>query len=254
MIPHLPKPKLEKEEENKALFVIEALSPGYGATIGNALRRVLLSSLQGSAITKVKVAGASHEYSTISGVYEDVMSILLNLKQLRFRMHDEEPQQATLKVKGEKEVKGKDFDFPTQVELKNPDLHIATLTDKKASLEIEVQIEKGVGYMTGEDMKSRLKGKPEIGVVYTDAIFTPVHKVSFRVENMRVGERTDFDKLFLEVETDGTVSPREAFAKASEILLEHFALFHDTFPSQEEEDTKKKKTTYEKAKKGKKTK
>jgi len=226
MIPLPRKPKIVKEEKNKAVFEIEALYPGYGVTIGNSLRRALLSSLFGAAVTQMKIKGIPHEFSTIPGVLEDVIQIMLNLKQLRFKIYTEEPQKATLKMKGEKKVKGSDFEIPAQLELVNKDCHIATLTDKKAELEIEIQIEKGTGYSSRENRK---KEKLEIGVIPLDAIFTPVRKVAFRVENMRVAERTDFDRLFLEVETDGTISPEQAFFQASDILVRHFSLFCETF-------------------------
>ena len=151
---------------------------------------------------------------------------MLNLKKLRFKIFSDEPQKATLKVKGEKEVKGSDFKLPSQVELVNKNCHIATLTAKSAELEMEITIEKGIGFSQSE---ARKKEKSEIGAIALDAIFTPVKRVSYRVENMRVGERTDFDRLFLELETDGIISPEEAFQKASEILLNHFSLLEDTF-------------------------
>jgi DNA-directed RNA polymerase subunit alpha len=230
MIP-LPKiPKIIEKKENKAVFEIEALYPGYGVTIGNALRRVLLSSLQGAAITQVKIKGISHEFSTIPGVLEDVISIILNLKQLRFKMFAEEPQKGFLKVSGEKEVKGSDFQLPTQVQIVNKEAKVATLTDKKAKLEMEIQIEKGVGY---EPVERRKKGKLEIGTIALDAIFTPIKRVSYRVENMRVGERIDYDRLFLEIETDGTILPEEALFQASKILENHFTLFSETFKLEE---------------------
>jgi len=224
------KPKIIKKEKNKAIFEIEALYPGYGVTIGNSLRRVLLSSLEGAAVTKVKIKGISHEFSTIPGILEDVITLMLNLKQLRFKMFTSEPQKATLKVKGEKEVKGSDFELPAQLELVNKDCHIATLTSKSAQLEMEIQIEKGIGYVPREVRK---KEKLEIGTIPLDAIFTPVKRVALRIENMRVAERTDFDRLFLEVETDGTISPEEAFYQASEILVSHFNLFFQTFKKEE---------------------
>lgn len=224
MIPLPNNPKIVKKEKNKALIEIEALYPGYGVTIGNSLRRVLLSSLEGAAITQMKIKGVSHEFSTIPGVLEDVIQIMLNLKKLRFKMVGEEPLKATLKVKGEREIKGADFELPSQVELVNPDCHIATLTEKKAQLEMEIQIEKGIGYLARERRK---KEKLPIGTILIDAIFTPVKRVSFRVENMRVGERTDFDRLFLEIETDGTISPVEAFVKACEVLTSHFTFFQE---------------------------
>lgn len=223
------KPKIvEKKEENEVLFEINSLYPGYGVTIGNSLRRVLLSSLSGAAVTKVKITNVNHEFSTISGVMEDVITIILNLKELRFRVHSDEPQTARLKVKGEMEVKGSHFEVPTQVELVNPDVHIATLTDKKASLDMEIEIEKGMGYSSAEDRKEE---KLEVGQIIIDSIFTPVKRVNFHVENMRVGKRTDYDRLFIQIETDKTISPEDALFQAVDILKEHF----DQLSSFEEE-------------------
>jgi DNA-directed RNA polymerase subunit alpha len=237
MIP-LPKaPKIIKKEKNKATFEIEALYPGYGVTIGNALRRVLLSSLEGAAVTQMKIKGVPHEFTTIPGVLEDVVTIMLNLKQLRFKMIGEEPQKATLKVKGEKEVKGADFELPAQLELVNPDHHVATLTSKNAKLEMEILVEKGVGYLPRERKR---KEKLEIGVIPVDAIFTPVKRVAMRTENMRVGERTDFDRLFLEIETDGTITPEEAFLKASEILINQFSFLKENLEKHEKKTQRKK--------------
>jgi DNA-directed RNA polymerase subunit alpha len=218
-LPHPP--KIVKKEGNKAIFEIEALHPGYGVTIGNSLRRVLLSSLEGAAVTQMKIKGVSHEFSAIPGVLEDVITIMLNLKQLRFRLFATEPQKAVLKVKGEKEVKGSDFTIPAQVELANKNCLLATLTSKSAELEMEIQIEKGIGYSSRE---TRQKEKLEIGAIPVDAIFTPVKRVSYRIENMRVGERTDYDRLFLEIETDGIITPEQALWQACEILVKHFSL------------------------------
>jgi len=218
------------------MFEIESLYPGYGVTIGNSLRRVLLSSLPGAAATQVKIKGVQHEFSTIPGVSEDGITIMLNLKQLRFKLFADEPQKAMLKVKGEKEVKGSDFEFSPQVELVNPDAHLATLTTKSAELEIEILIEKGLGYESRESRKKPsdyLQKKLEIGVISLDSIFTPVKRVAFKVENMRVGERTDFDRLFLEIETDGTITPEDAFSQATEILLNHFNLLSQSFKREE---------------------
>lgn len=251
------KSKVIQKEKNKAVFEIEALYPGYGITIGNSLRRVLISSLEGAAVTQVKIKNVSHEFSVIPGVLEDVINIMLNLKQLRFKIFTKEPQKALLKVKGEKKVKGSDFKLPSQLELINKEAHIATLTDKKAGLEIEIQVSKGIGYVSKE---ARKKEKLEVGVVLLDAIFTPVKRVAFRVENMRVGKRTDFDKLFLEIETDGTVSPQQAFSRSSEILFKHFDLFFETFKEKEkplvkkEKEKPRKSKKHEKKKKRKKTK
>jgi len=241
-LPHPP--KVIKKEGNKATFEIEALYPGYGVTIGNSLRRVLLSSLSGVAVTQVKIKGVPHEFSTIPGILEDAIILMLNVKQMRFRILTEEPQTATLKVKGEKEVKGSDFNLPSQVELVNKSCHIATLTEKSAELEMEIKIEKGTGYLPKE---ARRKEKTEIGVIPLDAIFTPVKRVSTKVENMRVGERTDFDRLFLEIETDGTITPEAAFFQASEVLVTHFSLLSDAFQKEAEKpvpvpEKKKRKT------------
>jgi len=267
-LPHTP--KIVKKEGNKAVFEIEALHPGYGITIGNSLRRVLLSSLEGAAVTQVKIKGVSHEFSTIPGVLEDVITIMLNLKQLRFKLFSNEPQKATLKVKGEKSAKASDFKLPSQVELVNKNCHIATLNTKSAELEMEIQIEKGIGYSARETRKKTagsLPEKLEIGAILLDASFTPVKRVSFRVENMRVGERTDFDRLFLEIETDGIIEPEDAFYQASEIMINHFSLFVSTFQPKAEPSKAKEKSTSkpkkekpvkkaknEKKKKGKKTK
>ncbi len=251
------KPKVIEKDKNKAVFEIEALYPGYGVTIGNSLRRVLLSSLEGAAVTQMKIKGVAHEFSTIPGILEDVVSIMLNLKQLRFKAYVKDPQNATLKIKGEKEVKGSDFKLPPQVELLNKSAHIATLTSKSAELDMEITIERGLGYRSRETRKAR--EKLEIGAIPLDAIFTPTRKVGFRVENMRVGERTDYDRLFLEVETDGTITPEAAFFKASEILVSHFSLLAENFKMAEkipepEPSLKKKKTAPKNPKKHAKTK
>jgi len=230
-------PRIIEKKGNKAVFEVEALYPGYGVTIGNSLRRVLLSSLPGAAVTQFKIKGVQHEFSTIPGILEDMISIMLNLKKLRFKIYTDEPQKATLKIKGEKEVKGSDFELPSSVELVTKDANIATLTSKSAELDMEILIEKGLGYQSVESRKkpaANPQERLEIGVIPLDAIFTPVKKVAFKVENMRVGERTDFDRLFLELETDGTISPEDAFAQASETLVKHFDLLFQTFKREKE--------------------
>ena len=224
MIPLPLLPKIIQKGKNQAVLQIQGLYPGYGVTVANALRRVLLSSMEGVAVTEVKIKGVSHEFSTIPGVLEDVIIILLNLKNLRFKIHEGSSHKVELKVKGEKKVKGSDFKLFPQIELANPDLHLATITDKKTELSIEIKIEKGIGY---EPKEQRHIKKSEIGSILLDAIFTPIKNVSFQIESMRVGERTDFDKLSLEVQTDGTISPEEAFYKASEILIKHFNLIFE---------------------------
>jgi len=236
----LPKPlKIINKKDNWAQFEIQGLYPGYGITIGNSLRRVLLSSLGGAAITQVKIKDVHHEFSTMPGVLEDVITIVMNLKKLRFKIHSDEPQKAFLKIKGEKKVKGSDFKIPTQLELKNKSAHIATLTSAKSKLEMEIQVENGIGY---EPVERRKKQKKlEIGIIPIDAIFTPIKKVSYKVENMRVGERTDFDRLKLDIETDGTINPEQAFFQASDLLVKHFSLINDVFKSEEKLVEKKEK-------------
>jgi DNA-directed RNA polymerase subunit alpha len=221
MIPLSQPTKIVESKQNKGVFVVEGLYPGYGITVGNSLRRVLLSSLEGGAVTQVKIKGVSHEFATMPGVLEDVITIILNIKQLRFRMYENEPQKATLKVKGEREVTAGDFELPASLKLINPELLLATLTEKSTELEMEIQVEKGIGYVPAEQHK---KEKQEIGSIALDAIFTPVRRVSSRVENMRVGDRTDFDRLTLEIETDGTVTPEGAFYQAVDVLLKQLEI------------------------------
>ncbi len=217
----LTKPtKMKIKDKNCAIFVVEKLYPGYGTTLGNSLRRVLLSSIEGAAVTKMKIKGVSHEFSTIPGVLESALEIMLNVKKLRFKMIGKEPQKAILEVKGEKEVKGKDFQLPAQLELVNKDCKIATLTSKNAKLEMEIWVEKGIGYLPREE---RLREEKEVGVILVDAIFSPVKRVALNVEKMRVEKRTDFERLILEVETDGTISPKDAFLRACDILISHFS-------------------------------
>jgi DNA-directed RNA polymerase subunit alpha len=217
-------PKVIQKKKNQAIFEVEALYPGYGVTVGNALRRVLLASLQGAAVVEVKIKGAAHEFSTMDGVLEDTIMILLNIKNLRFKIFEGTEHKVTLKVKKEGEVFGSDFECPTQVKLANPELHIATITDKKTELEIELTIQKGIGYVPKDQMKTK---KGEIGVMSVDAIYTPIKNVNFAVENMRVGDRTDFDKLSLSIETDGTITPEEAFFEACDILIKHFNIIFE---------------------------
>ena len=225
-----------KEKDNYAQFSIEGLYPGYGVTIGNALRRVLLSSMEGAAVLEVKIKGVEHEFSTIPGVLEDVINICLNLKKLRFKIYTDEPQKATLQAKGKKEIKGGDFEIPSQLELVNKDLHIATLTSKDARLEMEILVGKGIGY---EPVEERKKGKVEIGKILLDAVYTPIKRVSYKVENMRVGKRTDFDRLLLEIETDGTISPKESLLKAIEILVNHYQFLRENLQAFKRNEEKK---------------
>lgn len=239
MIPLPSLPKITKKEKNIGIFEIEGLYPGYGVTLGNSLRRVLLSSLEGAAVTEMKIKGVQHEFSTIPGVLEDVLTIMLNIKQLRFKIFSSEPQKAVLKVKGEKKVQGSDFNLPPQLELINKDFHIATLTSKSSNLEIEILVEKGLGYRSRQMKKSR--ERTEVGVIPVDAIFTPVRRVGLKVENMRVGERTDYDRIFIEIETDGTISPEEAFVQAASILAQQFSFLEGKLETKKEEKSVEKK-------------
>lgn len=215
------KPHVIKQEGNHTVFEIKPCYPGYGVTLGNSLRRVLLSSLPGAAITSVKIKGVSHEFSTIPYVLEDVVQIILNLKQIRIKMHTEEPVMLLLKVKGEKEVKAGDIEKTSDVEVINKNTHIATLTDKKAELEMEIRAEKGRGYLPVE---KRVKEKMEIGTIAIDAVFSPVKKINYEVEDMRVGEHTDYNRLVIDIETDGSINPEDALTQSAQILSDHFAL------------------------------
>lgn len=219
-LPNAPK-VIKQVTPFRALLEIDKLYPGYGLTIGNALRRVMLSSLPGAAVTSVKIKDVNHEFSTLPGIREDMVEIILNLKQIRFVVHSDEPQSVTIKVKGEKEVSAKDIKTSSQVEVVNPDAHIATLTAKNASLEMELNIEKGLGYVTVE---SRRRDKQETGVIAIDAIFTPIKMVKFDVEDMRVGDKTNYNRLIFDIETDGTIAPDDALKNASDLLMEHLKM------------------------------
>jgi len=218
------------KEEHQATLVVEPCFQGYGTTLGNALRRVLLSSLPGAAVTAVKITGAQHEFSTLPNIKEDILELILNLKQLRLRVHSEEPVRLNLKKTGEGKVKAKDIEANADVEIVNPDLHIATITDESGELEMEIIAARGRGFVTTED-----RGKEkEIGVIGIDSIFTPVKSVGYQVVDTRVGQITNFDKLMLTVETDGTITPKDAIEQATKLLLEHFELFRDLSVKREE--------------------
>lgn len=211
------KPKVILDEDNKGIFEIDGFYPGFGYTIGNSLRRIILSSLPGAAVTSVKINGVDHEFSSIKGIKEDVVMIMLSIKRLRIKMITDEPQTITLKAKGAKEVTAKDLETPGQVEIMNPELLIATLTDKDSELEIEMVVEKGLGFIS-RDMSNR--NKVDIGTIILDANFTPIRRVSYEVENMRVGDRTDFNRLRISLETDGSISPKESLEKSINIMIE----------------------------------
>jgi DNA-directed RNA polymerase subunit alpha len=210
----------EVKGEHEATFQVDGLYPGYGVTLGTALRRVLLSSLPGAAVTLVKIQGIEHEFSTIPGMQEDVITLLLRLKQLRFRLTQLEPQTVRLRAKGEREVYARDLQTPTGVDVVNPDFLVATLTKKSASLEMELQVEAGVGYVPRE---KRNPEKMEVGTIALDAIFTPVRKVTMEVEDMRVGTETNYNRLRMTIETDGSITPQAAWQQAIAILQQQFA-------------------------------
>jgi len=207
------------EENNVGVFTVEGLYPGYGVTVGNSLRRALLSSLPGAAITQIKIKGVDHEFSTIPGMQEDVVEFTLNLKKVRFHFFADEPQVLRLHVKGGEEVKAGRIESTALVRVVNPDVHLATLTKKNAELEMELTVEKGRGYSPAE---TRYTERLPIGAIVLDAIFSPIRNVEFSVENMRVGDRTDFNRLKLKIETDGSISPSGAFHKAGNVLKDHF--------------------------------
>ncbi len=209
------KPRVVTESERMGTYEIDGLYPGYGFTLGNSLRRIILSSLPGAACTHVKIAGISHEFSTIEGVKEDVVTILLNLRKIRLRILTDEPQTLTLSVKGPNVVTAADFKLPGQVEVLNPEQHIADVTGK-VTFDLELHAERGLGYVSKE---AHQKERVDIGMIALDAIFSPIRRVNYEVENMRVGDRTDFNRLRLLIETDGTITPREAIERSIETMI-----------------------------------
>jgi DNA-directed RNA polymerase subunit alpha len=213
---------LLKQDKDYAELVMEPLEQGYGHTLGNALRRVLLSSLPGAAITAVKIAGARHQFATLEGLEQDIVELILNLKQVRLRYEGAEPVTARIKMTGAGTIRAADIQVPATVQLVNPDLELAKLTEAKAKLEAELTIEGGTGYSMAEERQSTT-----IGVIPMDALFSPVIRVAYKVEATRVGRRTDFDKLILQVWTDGTLEPPEAVNQAAQILVAHFKQIYD---------------------------
>lgn len=223
----IEKPKVDivelSEDYRYGKFVVEPLERGFGITVGNALRRILLSSLPGVAVYAIRIDGVLHEFSTVQGVKEDVTEIMLSLKELSATIDDEEPKVLRIQAVGPCEVKGSDIICPPEVEIISKNLHIATL-DENAKLNMEIHINKGRGYISAEENKS---DSMPIGVLPVDSIYTPVEKVSYHVENTRVGQRTDFDKLTLEVLTNGSINPQEGISLAAKVLDEHLKLFID---------------------------
>lgn len=233
--------KTMEKIDNTGIFVIEPLSPGYGITLANAMRRVLLSSLEGAAITSVKIEGATHEFTTVPGVKEDIVEIILNLKTLRFKLHQDEPATLKMSVKGSKLVTSADFDANSSCEIVNKDVFLATL-DKSATLAMEITVSKGRGYVPVE---RRPEEKMPLGTIAVDSIFTPVKKVHYEVENTRVGGMTNFDKITLEIATDGSIDPEEALNRASGILVEHFSVISQAFAPAAKPEKKAKKVKEE---------
>jgi DNA-directed RNA polymerase subunit alpha len=229
------KPRIVLVEGNKGVFEIDGLNPGYGHTLGNSLRRIILSSLPGASVTSIKIEGVSHEFQTLDGIKEDVIVMILNLKKTRFKMLSDEPQTVTLSIKGPKAVTAGDIKTGGQVEILNPELYIAEVTGK-VNLNIELHIEKGLGFIPKEVFQ---KEKVDVGTIAVDAIFTPIYRVSYEVENMRVGDKTNHNRLRISIETDGTLTPREALSRSIEIMINQLKAIVD-FKEPEEVKVEKK--------------
>jgi len=239
------KPRIVSEADFTGLYEIDGLYPGYGHTLGNSLRRIILSSLPGSAVTNVKIEGVAHEFSVIKGVKEDVVTILLNLKKIRFNVVGDEPRTLILKIKGVKEVTAGDIKISGGVEILNPEMVIANLTDKSAELDMEITVEKGLGFVPKEIIQ---KSRVDIGQITLDAVFAPIRRVSYEVENMRVGDRTDFNRLKIFIETDGTITPKEALEKSIETMIHQLKAIvgfkeEEVIVSEDEKETEKEKKT-----------
>lgn len=221
MLPNLVLPKIEIEaiSERYGRFVVGPLESGYGVTIGNSLRRVLLSSLAGAAVTSVRVDGVHHEFSPIAGVKEDTMTLLLNLKQVRMRLHGDEPVRLRLEVEGEGVVTAGDIECPSEVEIVNPELPLLTLDANDSRVEMEMTAERGRGYSPSEE-----RGELGIGQLPVDAVFSPIRRIAYVIDRVRIGEITDFDQLKLDIWTDGTIQPEEALSSAAQMLARHFSL------------------------------
>lgn len=228
------KPKIVSEEGLRGVYEIEGLYPGYGHTLGNSLRRIILSSLAGFAVTSVKIDGIEHEFSTIEGIKEDVITILLNIKRVHFRLSTDEPQEVHIDVKGPQTVTAANIKAPGQVEVLNPDQHIALITQKGAALSATMRVERGLGYVPKE---VHHRDKVERGTITLDAVFTPIRRVNYEVENMRVGERTDYNRLRITIETNDSLSPREALEESITIMIKQLKAIvgfeEETAPSEE---------------------
>jgi DNA-directed RNA polymerase subunit alpha len=210
------KPRIVKEDAVSGVYEIDGLYPGYGHTLGNSLRRIILSSIPGASITALSIDGVKHEFSTIDGIKEDVIAIILNLKKTRFKLHGDDAQKATLHIKGAKTITAKDITLPTQLEVMNKDQYICESTAKDVDIAIEITVEKGLGYIPRDVLQ---KEKADIGTIYLDASFTPIRRASYEVENMRVGDRTDHNRLRVTIETDGTITPHEALESSIHTMI-----------------------------------
>ncbi len=210
------KPRIVKEDAVSGVYEIDGLFPGYGHTLGNSLRRIILSSIPGAAVTSLSIDGVKHEFSAIDGIKEDVIAIILNLKKTRFKLHGDEAQKATLRIKGSKTVTAADINVPSQLEIMNKDQYICESTAKDVDVAIEITVEKGLGYVPREVLQ---KEKADIGTIALDASFTPIRRASYEVENMRVGDRTDHNRLRVSIETDGTISPHQALETSINTMI-----------------------------------
>ena len=224
-----------EEKGNLGVYSYEPLPTGFGHTLANALRRVLLSSIRGAAVTQVKIDGATHQFTTVPGVKEDIVEITLNLKKLRFKSYSDDLVVVTISKKGAGKVTAKDIELTSDVEIMNKDQHIATLSNSKSKLEMELVIEQGVGYSPMEDRETS-----KIGVVILDALFSPIVNANYSIEPTRFGGRTDLDKITFTIETDGSISPKEAIKEASKILKEYYILFEEWNPESQEEEVEEK--------------
>jgi DNA-directed RNA polymerase subunit alpha len=237
ILPHNISFEIDKQDpKRKGRVFVEPLHPGYGDTIANSLRRVLLSSLPGFAVHAIKIEGVEHEFSHIEGVKEDVIEIMLNMKKLRFLVHSEESVSISLKASGQKEVTAGDITAADNVEVINPDQRIATLTSKNATLDMEIFISKGRGYVPVEQQQHNQR---EVGLIAIDSMYTPVHKVSFQIDNTRVGQLTNFEKITMDIETDGTITPEEAIKFSAKILVDHYTLLQGDLKAPEKAEVKK---------------
>ena len=229
---HKPSVRIERKDDFEGKFIIEPLERGYGYTLGNSIRRVLLSSIEGTGITSIKIENVSHEFSTVKGLKEDVLEFIDNLKGIVFRMESEEPVILKLKKKGPGNIKASDIKLPSEVEIINPDKYLGSLTGK-SSINIELVLERNKGYKTAEE---NIKEEEPIGIIPIDTIFSPIKRVSFKVENTRVGQMTNFDKLILDIKTDGSVKPEDALSQASKVVSDYMALLIDLSDSAEEDN------------------